>query len=246
MTKPGSKPPEPSSIGHVPSARWEFDESVTTVFTDMLRRSIPQYDLMRKTVFDVGCRYARPGSHIVDLGCSRGDSLAPFVDKFGRNCSYLGLEVSEPMLKAARERFKSAIDSGFVYIEQLDLREKYPDVQASVTLCVLTLQFTPENLRRRILSDVFSHTADGGVLILVEKVLGATDELTELMTGLYHEHKGNLGYSKEEVERKRLSLEGVLVPLTANANEALLSDAGFSQVDCFWRWMNFAGWIARK
>ena len=52
------------------------------------------------------------------------------------------------------------------------------------------------------------------------------------------------GYSAEEIERKRLSLEGVLVPVTARMNEDLLRSAGFDQVDCFWRWANFAGWLA--
>jgi tRNA (cmo5U34)-methyltransferase len=166
MKKPDPKGKDPSSIGHEPAGRWEFDESVTAVFTDMLRRSIPQYDMMRQTVFDVGSRFAQPGSHIVDLGCSRGDALAPFINKFGARCDYLGLEVSEPMLQAARERFQAAINSGFVDIRQHDLRGAYPDVQASVTLCVLTLQFTPEDQRQRILDEVFAHTAPGGVLIM--------------------------------------------------------------------------------
>lgn len=54
------------------------------------------------------------------------------------------------------------------------------------------------------------------------------------------------GYTQEEIRRKRLALEGVLVPVTAKWNEELLHNAGFRQVDCFWRWMNFAGWIALK
>ena len=54
------------------------------------------------------------------------------------------------------------------------------------------------------------------------------------------------GYTEEEIQRKRLSLEGALVPLTARMNEDMLRGAGFHEVDCFWRWMNFAGWIAVK
>lgn len=235
-----------SSLGHLPGDRWAFDESVTHVFTDMLRRSIPQYDVMRRSVFDIGKRYARPGTHIVDLGCSRGDALAPFLETYGTDCQYLGLELSEAMLKAARERFAEAIAAGHVQIDQHDLRQPMPEVRASVTLCVLTLQFTPIDHRQRILYDVYEHTEPGGVLILVEKVLGASAGLTELMVDLYHDLKAENGYTREEVERKRMSLEGILVPVTARWNEELLRTAGFREVDCFWRWMNFAGWIARK
>ncbi len=54
------------------------------------------------------------------------------------------------------------------------------------------------------------------------------------------------GYTREEIDRKRLSLEGVRVPLTARWNEELMQQAGFTRIDCFWRWMDFAGWVGVK
>jgi tRNA (cmo5U34)-methyltransferase len=54
------------------------------------------------------------------------------------------------------------------------------------------------------------------------------------------------GYSDEAIRRKALSLEGVLVPLTAAANEEALRAAGFRVVEPFWRHLNFAGWIALR
>ena len=54
------------------------------------------------------------------------------------------------------------------------------------------------------------------------------------------------GYTEEQIERKRLSLEGVLVPVTSDWNIDLLKQAGFRQVDIFWKWMNFVGYIAFK
>jgi tRNA (cmo5U34)-methyltransferase len=66
------------------------------------------------------------------------------------------------------------------------------------------------------------------------------------MVELYYNLKRHHGYTEEQIERKRLSLEGALVPVTAAWNEELLKGAGFAQVDCFWRWMNFGAWIAIK
>jgi tRNA (cmo5U34)-methyltransferase len=43
-----------------------------------------------------------------------------------------------------------------------------------------------------------------------------------------------------------LSLEGVLVPVTSDWNIDLLKQAGFRQIDVFWKWMNFVGYIAFK
>ena len=234
------------SRGHLPDGKWAFDESVTRVFGDMLRRSIPQYAEMRRAVTDLGQSFIRPGTTVVDLGCSRGDALAPFVEAHGADNTYLGLEVSEPMLAAARARFAEAIAAGFVEIRRADLCDAYPDVRACLTLCVLTLQFTPVDQRQRILTDVYQSTLPGGALVLVEKVIGADPGLDALMVERYHRLKSEQGYSREEVERKRLALEGVLVPVTAGQNEALLRDAGFTRCECVWRWMNFAGWLALR
>lgn len=217
----------------------------TAVFDDMLTRSIPQYEVMRKAVYDLACQYRVHRGEIVDLGCSRGEAIAPLVDKFGATNRFIGAEISQPMYEAAKARFSGFPDS-VVSIQRLDLRTDYPGTNAAVTLCVLTLQFTPIEYRLKILNNIYHHTIDGGALILVEKVLGASASLDEKMVNLYYSLKSENGYSEEQIQRKRMSLEGVLVPLTARMNEEMLYMTGFRQIDCFWRWMNFAGWIAVK
>jgi tRNA (cmo5U34)-methyltransferase len=236
-----------SSLGHMPAHdRWTFDETVTAIFSDMLQRSIPQYDVMRRAVFDIGARFVRPSTQIVDLGCARGDALASFLVRFRGTNIHVGVDVSAPMLEAARGRFAREIADDVMRLMPLDLTTDYPDGRASVTLCVLTLQFIDLGSRHRILRTIFEHTVPGGALILVEKVIGAGAELGHTMVALYHQLKANHGYSAAEIERKRLALEGVLVPATARWNEQMLFDAGFGEVDCFWRWMNFAAWVAVK
>lgn len=229
-----------------PGAKWEFDESVTTVFDNMLARSIPQYEVMRQSVFSLACNFQKENAEIVDLGCSRGEALAPLVDQFGAHNHFTGIEISDPMIEAATKRFQGYINCGVVNIRKMDLRIDYPRSISCVTLCVLTLQFTPIEYRQRIVRDIYKNTISGGVLILVEKVLGANADIDALLVKNYYGLKSRNGYSQEDIERKRLSLEGVLVPVTAKWNEELLSMAGFRQVDCFWRWMNFAGWVAVK
>lgn len=235
-----------SSLGHMPEGRWVFDSTVTAVFSDMLNRSIPEYDAMRRAVFAIGSKFVRSGTYIADLGCSRGDGLASFVDAFGDANNYIGVDVSQPMLAAVRDRFADKIAQGLVSILDLDLRSSYPKAVSSLTLSILCLQFVPINYRLRVLRNAFLSTIPGGALVLVEKILGASVDLDGAMIDVYHALKETAGYSKAEIERKRVAIEGTLVPITARWNEDLLRDAGFTQVDCFWRWMNFAGWIAVK
>ena len=229
-----------------PEGRWSFDESVTACFDNMLARSIPQYDVMREATFELGKRFVQPETAIVDLGCSRGEALAPFVREFGVGNRYIGVEISAPMAAACRERFATLIASGLVDIRETDLRTGYPNAQASLTLSVLTAQFVPIEHRQRVLAAVYRNTVAGGAFLIVEKVLGSTAAIDEQMVGRYYDLKARNGYSREDIDRKRLSLEGVLVPITAAWNEDLLRGAGFDEVDCYWRWMNFAAWVAVK
>lgn len=232
----------------VPGKAWSFDQEVTDHFDAMLARSIPQYEVMRDAVFAIGSRFVepRPQSAVVALGCSRGEDLVRFVRKFGAFNQYVGVDVSEPMLAAARERFRGYIDSGVVSIETCDLRLNYPPFLASLTLAVLTLQFTPLEYRQRIVREVFKHTVPGGAFILVEKVMGHTADGDALLTDLYLGLKADEGYTADEIARKRLALEGVLVPVTARWNEDILAAAGFKYIECFWRFLNFSAWVAVK
>src|SRR3954454_20352161 len=95
-----------TSLYHKPDGKWTFDENVTRCFTDMLSRSIPDYDTMRKLVLDLGSSFVQPRTDILDLGCSRGDGLAPFIDRFGAGNRFVGLDESQPMIDACSERFK--------------------------------------------------------------------------------------------------------------------------------------------
>lgn len=226
--------------------KWKFDAQVTDAFDDMLARSIPAYNIMRELTTKLALAYIKPGTDVLDLGCSRGAALAPLVEhtpKLPIN-RFVGVDVSEPMLSASRSRFADEIRMGKVVIEDFDLRHGYPSVAASVTLAVLTVQFTPIEYRQRIIEDMYHHTVQGGAVLFVEKVLGDGPQLHDVMDAEYLNFKSKSGYSEEEILRKKASLEGVLVSLTAHHNEELLRRAGFRYVDCYYRWLNFAGWIA--
>jgi tRNA (cmo5U34)-methyltransferase len=226
----------------LPEGAWQFDGAVTDVFDDMLARSIPQYDVMRETVTAIACQFLRPRGSVLDLGCSRGGALAQLVERVP-HARAVGVDVSEPMLAAARDRFGDR-----VRIRHCDLRTEFPADLApyDVVSCVLTLQFTPIEYRQEIVGRIYDSLAPGGALVIVEKVLGASRNLDRTFVDVYYDGKRANGYSDEQIERKRLSLEGVLVPVTAHWNEELFRAAGFREVDCFWRWANFAGWVAVK
>ena len=87
-------------------------------------------------------------------------------------------------------------------------------------------------------------TCDASLPTLV--VIHGLGDRPEAFVELFLQIKRENGYSESQIDRKRMSLEGVLVPVTARWNEELLHQEGFASVDCFWRHLNFAGWVAVK
>lgn len=224
--------------------KWEFNESVTDCFEDMLERSIPQYSVMRQSMIDlIGQQYKHDDYfELLDVGCSNGLNIQYIRDNF-ESCDVLGVDCSVSMLCDAGIRFSN---DNFVKCIYMDLREKFPQGTFNVVTSILSIMFTPINYRQQIIQSVYNSLSDGGMFIMVEKVLGESAYLNDMQINIYHNMKKQNGYTQEQVDRKKLALEGVQVPVTNSWNIELLKQAGFRQVDVFWRWMNFVGYIAIK
>lgn len=232
----------------IPQGKWSFDENVSDCFEDMLSRSIPQYEVMRESsanlVHDVISPWASENNFfILDIGCSDGLMIEKLLNKFDEKGIYTGIDISEPMLEKAKCRFK---DNDNVSIRNCDLRTDFPNTAYNAITSILSIQFTPIEYRQHIIQEIYDHLYLNGCFIMVEKVLGNTDKINKLFVDNYYDMKKQNGYTEEQIERKRLSLEGVLVPVTSDWNIDLLKQAGFRQVDVFWKWMNFVGYIAIK
>ena len=235
--------------GYAPE-RWAFDDKVTAVFDDMLERSIPQYKTMRELSGKLAATLVHDETSILDIGSSRGDNIVQMSQYTKTGQHYFGIEISQPMLAASEKLLEAYISSGLVDLLEHDLRHGLPiyeeNTPISVVCSVLTLMFVPMEYRHRVVADIYKMLPPGGAFILVEKLLGNTPDIDQLMVSAYHDMKQRNGYSTEDIDRKKLSLEGVLVPQTMNSNIAMLQSVGFLTVDCFWRWMNFGGLLAIK
>lgn len=230
----------------IKTGKWEFDKEVTEVFDNMLERSIPDYENMRNLVFNIGSEFIKLHTAIIDIGCSNGNAIYPFIKRFTQNNYFKLYDVSEPMLQECKKKFRDYEDLTSIDIQNYDLRKGLKDTNASLVLSILTLQFTPIEYRQKIVKSIYDSLNEGGAFILVEKVLGNTYEIDDLLVSKYYDMKAENCYTQEQIENKRKSLEGVLVPITSNWNIELLKEAGFKQIDCFWRDLNFAGFIAIK
>ena len=227
-----------------PKPKWEFDDDVARCFDnmdEMLQRSIPDYENMRSLVFSIGRHFVKENTTVMDIGCSNGNAALPFVREFGN--PFMLIDVSESFLDLCRRGFK---DYPNVKIMNHDLRNGVPSVSSSLILSILTVQFTPIEYRQKIIQSVYNALIPNGAFIFVEKLLGSSFDIDTVLVNEYYALKAENQYTQEQIKEKRKSLEGVLVPVTEQWNLDLLRVAGFTKIECFWRNLNFAGWLAVK
>ena len=224
--------------------RFAFDDTVASVFPDMIQRSVPGYSTIVAMTGVLADRYATPGSRCYDLGCSLGAStfaMAQYLN--GRDCRIVAVDNSQAMLSRLVERLpplQIPIDTVCSDIRHIEI------CNASVVVLNFTLQFLPPAERDALLGTIYAGMQKGGILVLSEKILFADAHLQALNTELHHAFKKSNGYSDLEISQKRTALENVLQPETLDAHEARLRKAGFSSIDVWFQCFNFASLVAIK
>ncbi len=226
--------------------KFEFNEPVARVFDDMLERSIPFYKECQQMAVELALYFAQKGSAVYDLGCSTGTLLRHLVKAIPitQKIRFVGLDNSEAMLNKARGKLRGHLKR--FELVKADLESGFELADASVVIMNYTLQFIPPKRRAAMLKKIYQGLRPGGGLILIEKVRGESAGLNGLFVERYHAYKRCQGYSKLEIAKKREALEKVLIPLKPGKNHDLLASAGFRQVDVFFKWFNFAGFLAVK
>lgn len=227
-----------------------FDASVAAVFDDMIARSVPFYEEQQRMLAELVQQYLPPGTAVHDLGCATATTLirlARAIDA-AEGSRLIGHDRSEPMLRQARARIDAEGLAQRIELRQADLEEpaQLQLQNAGVVLCCWTLQFIRPPRRETLVRRIFDALADGGALIVTEKVLSNEAELDRAFIDAYHAHKSRSGYSDTEIHRKREALENVLVPYRIDENRALFQRCGFRPVDTFFQWFNFAGFLCFK
>lgn len=223
-----------------------FNESVATVFDDMVSRSVPFYDEIQRMVVELAARFAEQDTNIYDLGCSTATTLALLHEALPV-CAHLhGVDTSAQMLAEARRKLENARLQDSIALHCTDVDGGVQIENASVVMLVLTLQFVRPLNREKVVADIYAGLNDGGCLLLVEKVLGGSPMFNRLFIECYYDFKRRMGYSELEISQKREALENVLIPYRVQENCDLLRRCGFREVDVFFKWNNFAGFMAVK
>jgi tRNA (cmo5U34)-methyltransferase len=230
----------------VPVPPFEFDAQVAGVFDDMIHRSVPFYSEIIDRQVQLIERFHQPGTVIYDLGCSNGNLGIRLARRAGAQPrKIVAVDSSAPMLAAFRERLTSCPLAQHIALQCEDIR-RTPIENASVVVLNFTLQFVPPQDRDALMTRIHKGLAPGGILLCSEKISHTDAGVAELQRSFHYAFKRENGYSDLEISRKREALEKVLIPESLESHQQRLNRAGFTAMDIWLKWFNFAALIAIK
>ncbi len=226
---------------------FKFDERVVAVFPDMIQRSVPGYGMIISNIGILAAKYAQPGSHCYDLGCSLGAATLSMRQRIKQpECDIIAVDNSPAMIERGRELLaRDCVQTVPVTLLCADIKDVTID-NASVVVLNFTLQFIPPAQRLTLIKRIHAGLKPGGILILSEKIAYSDPERQHFHVELHHDFKRANGYSDLEISQKRSALENVMIPETVACHQERLQEGGFSSSELWFQCFNFASMVAFK
>jgi tRNA (cmo5U34)-methyltransferase len=225
------------------SKKFEFDEAVASVFDDMLSRSVPFYDEVRKLVIALILAEEQEGKKVIDLGSSTAKFLLDLHSKMSVPMKLKGLDNSQAMLDRAEQKCQAF--GAEIELELADMLA-YNYINEDIIVANYTLQFIRPIQRLELVKKLFEGLNDEGTFIFSEKVVFEDNVLDKQMIDIYYDYKKEQGYSEYEIAQKREALENVLIPFTIKENIQMCKDAGFTKIETVFQWANFVTFVVKK
>lgn len=229
---------------HPEISEFAFDNSVASVFGDMLKRSVPGYGTLLSMIGVFAQNYVQDNTNIYDLGCSLGGATFAIANNVKvKGCTIHAVDNSAPMI----DKLKAILANVNTETEIKTYCDDIANISftnASLTVMNLTLQFLPPSERDELLTEIYSATNSGGLFVLAEKISDTTED--ELFTKLYYDFKRANAYSDLEISQKRSALENVLITDDEETHIQRMKSAGFSRVERWFQTLNFRAYAAWK
>jgi tRNA (cmo5U34)-methyltransferase len=223
---------------------WRFDQDVSKAFDSHVRKSVPFYEEVQRMVIELSEYFVCDQSIVYDLGSSTGTTLGVLASAHAgkHDVQFIGFDLSESMINEARKK----VDRPNVNFHNKNIMDVEFSPLAHFITALFTLQFLTLAERRQILGRINQGLIEGGAFLLVEKVCAEHSKFEDIWTELYWDFKRRQGLTPEQILEKANSIRGVLKPLTTEENRDLLCQTGFEPVEVFFKWYNWAGFLAVK
>lgn len=208
-------------------------------FDSHIDKSIKGYSDLMADIEAIADRYIMDTSHVYDLGCSTGKFIQRLANKWVKDEGYcprfVGIDSDKNWKVNKSDKFLRSVNDLY----------KCTYKEASFISSIFTLQFIEKYKRQKIIDEVYAGLLDGGAFVMCEKVKSEHAEFQEMNTFALYDHKVK-SFTEKEILDKERTLRRIMRPTTLEDNLNMLRQAGFKNIEVFWRQYNFVAIIATK
>jgi len=205
------------------------------------RMVIPCFNDFYQTAIDLIPFNGTDSFTFLDLGAGTGLLTAFIISSFP-NATVTLMDLSEKMLEKARERLSLNKRVNFLIWDysHSTLPEEY-----DLIVSAMSIHHLSDNEKKSLYQRVFDALKFEGAFINADLVKGETDQVEQKYQDTWMNWIKEAGLSKNEllkiIDRMRYDR-----PSSLNIQLQWLKEIGFSNVDCYYKYFNFAVYSGRK
>lgn len=178
---------------------------------------------------------------IADLGAGTGILSARIADAFP-NARLILIDLADEMLAIARQRLSGRSAVAF---RTGDYAAAALPEDCDAVVSALSIHHLADAAKRRLFQRVFTALKPGGVFVNAEQVVGPTPALERFYDARWLAQVRAAGVTPEALAAARERMREDR-PATLAAQMGWLAEAGFIEVDCFYKNGRFAVYAGRK
>lgn len=229
------------------------DPAAVARYAEGPRRNVPGYDSLLPMVRILLAERVPAHGRVLVVGAGGGLELEDMA-RAHPGWRFDGVDPSQPMLDLAAQRLQSAGVAG----DRVALHHGYvqsaPAGPFNGATCLLTFHFVPREERAPMAAEIRQRLKPGAPFVAVHLSVadgdagGAGGEgrggERDLWLSRYSAFQVASGMAPEMADRGRAKVAAELAVLTPQEDEAILREAGFSDVRMFYMGFAFRGWVA--
>jgi len=229
---------------------FSFDDTVVSVFEDMISRSVPGYLQILNLIPTLVKQFHIKNGNYYDLGCSLGAGMLAIANGLNSVNSktrrqIIGIDSSNAMINQAKQVLNKTPQQQFFELKCEDIADTNIN-NAALVLMNFTLQFIQLEKRNALIQNIHDNLLENGILVISEKIKFADEREQRALTNIHHQFKADQGYSELEISQKRDAIENVLIPETLDNHINRLKDVGFKVVTPWVQNLQFISILAIK
>ncbi len=217
------------------------DPQAVARYAEAPPRLVPGFaDLQRMTSLLLA-EHAPEDARVLVLGAGGGLELKVFAHAHP-GWGFDGIDPSGEMLKLAGATLGPTLSA------RVCLHEGYidaaPEGPYDAATCLLTLHFIPAEERLRTVMEVRRRLKPGAPFVVAHHSFPQGKDERDLWLSRFAAFAMSSGIERDKAENARTGIGAKLPFLSPEQDEALLRNAGFSNVSLFYAAFTFRGWVA--